>query len=127
MPKPQTWIDRLLDDWGSWKRGENKTGLGFPSAVSWLNERVQGQRSSDDSRGTVDLDILRVDGLMEAKPPLMPKEWIHILCVHHIAPGADKVKYLEIGLHKVRYYERLKSAQTCVEALLLAQKNRHAA
>lgn len=96
-------IEILLGEWGAWKRGENRSALGYPRQSAFQNMRVDGQRRSDPYALLVDDDLQRVDRNINALFP----EARRVITAHYVWPGPVKVKLDRLAISRTGYYDML--------------------
>lgn len=99
-------IEILLGEWGAWKRGENRSALGYPSASAFQNMRVDGQRSPDPDALLVDDDLCKLDREINAIHP----EYRSVLIAHYVRPGPVKSKLDSLRVSRSLYFFRLEFA-----------------
>lgn len=96
-------IEILLGEWGRWKRGENRTGLGYPSRSAFQQMRVDGDRAAEVDVALVDDDVRSVDSLVE----LLHPQARAVLTAHYVRPGAVKTKLDTLRMTRTAYYDCL--------------------
>lgn len=96
-------IEVLLGEWGAWKRGENRSVLGYPSQSAFQNMRVDGQRRADPHALLVDDDLRRLDRSVNALFP----EARRIITAHYVWPGPVREKLARLGASRTNYYDML--------------------
>lgn len=99
-------IEILLGEWGRWKRGENRTGLGYPACSAFQRERVDGGRGVEVMVALVDDDLRRVAEEVETLHP----DYRAILTAHYVAPGPVKTKADRLSTSVRVYYSMLEHA-----------------
>jgi len=99
-------IEILLGEWGAWKRGENRSALGYPSASAFQNMRVDGQRSPDPDALLVDDDLRKVDRQISSLFP----EARSVIVAHYVWIGPVKIKLDRVQMARTRYYDLLDMA-----------------
>ncbi|WP_233236334.1 hypothetical protein [Bordetella sp. LUAb4] len=102
----RTNLENLLSEWGGWKAGHNRTGLGYPRASAFTRMRVDGGHWHQPAVGLADDDLRRVDDAIEA---LHPDARV-VLAAHYIWPGLVKNKADRLQLSRSSYYFRIESA-----------------
>ncbi|MCX5592038.1 hypothetical protein [Alcaligenes endophyticus] len=95
----KTEVEILLGEWGRWKRGENRTGLGYPSS-SAFRERVDGERRSEADTPLSGDDVRQLDRLIGMLHP----EARAVLAAHYIRIGPAKTKMAALRLGRTAYY-----------------------
>lgn len=96
-------IEILLGEWGAWKRGENRSSLGYPDQAAFQRMRVDGQRRADPDVLMVDDDLRRLDvEIYELHP-----DFRSVLRAHYIRPGPVKTKIDDLGISRALYFFRL--------------------
>src|SRR5690606_6040421 len=58
-------IEILLGEWGAWKRGDNRSALGYPDHANFNQMRVDGQRYAEPDVLMVDDDLRRLDRFID--------------------------------------------------------------
>lgn len=96
-------IEILLGEWGRWKRGENRTGLGYPSRSAFQQERVDGSGYLQAECFMVGDDVQRLDELIDFLHP----EARAVVTAHYIRPGSVKTKLDFLRLSRTFYYSIL--------------------
>lgn len=104
--KQRTNIEILLGDWGGWRVGENRGGLGYPSRSAFQAMRVDGQRHADPDVPMVDDDMRRLDALINAMHP----DYKAVLTLQYISPGLVKTKAGRLRVSIRSYYTTLEHA-----------------
>lgn len=99
-------IEILLGEWGRWKRGENRTGLGYPSRSAFQQMRVDGDRGVEVEVALIDDDLRRVADEVE----LLHPDYRAILTAHYVAPGPVKTKADRLSTSVRVYYSTLEHA-----------------
>ena len=99
-------IEILLSDWGAWKRGENRSALGYPEQSAFTAMRVDGQRRSDPDVFLVDDDMRRLDSWVDQ---LFPDAKLAVTA-HYVWPGPVKSKLDRVRMSRTRYYDMLDCA-----------------
>lgn len=99
-------IEILLGEWGRWKRGENRTGLGYPSRSAFQQMRVDGDRGVEVEVALVDDDLRRVAEEVETLHP----DYRAILTAHYVAPGTTQAKAVRLSISMRIYYSTLEHA-----------------
>ena len=103
-------IEILLNEWGAWKRGENRSALGYPGEVAFSRMRVDGQRSADPAAFIVDDDVRQIDDEINRIHP----DYKAIVVAHYIASGPVKVKSHRLNVSTRIYYTTLEHAHRCL-------------
>lgn len=96
-------IEILLGEWGRWKRGENRTGLGYPSRSAFQQMRVDGSRYVWTECFMAEDDVQRLDDLIDFLHP----EARAVVTAHYIRPGPVKKKLELLRLSRTLYYSIL--------------------
>lgn len=99
-------IEILLGEWGAWKRGENRSSLGYPDQAAFQRMRVDGQRRSDPHALLVDDDLMRADQFIGC----MHGDYKAVLTVHYVASGPVKTKAHRLKTSTRIYYTILEHA-----------------
>ncbi|OZI56752.1 hypothetical protein [Bordetella genomosp. 4] len=99
-------IEVLLGEWGAWKRGENRSSLGYPGQSAFQRMRVDGQRRADPYALMVDDDLRKVD---EHIARLFPEAHV-VVVAHYVWPGPVKTKLDRVKATRTRYYDLLEMA-----------------
>ena len=99
-------IEILLGEWGRWKRGENRSVLGYPKKAAFMVMRVDGGTHMDPSEFVSDKEVERLDVEVNAIHP----EYRAILSMHYVRPGAIKEKLERLSISRALYYFRLEFA-----------------
>ena len=99
-------IEILLGEWGRWKRGENRSVLGYPNKAAFMVMRVDGGTHMDPSEFVSDKEVERLDAEVNAIHP----EYRAILSMHYVRPGAIKEKLERLSISRALYYFRLEFA-----------------
>ena len=99
-------IEILLGEWGAWKRGENRSALGYPAQSAFIATRVDGQRTPDPDALLVDDDLRKVDSHINHPFP----EARMIVVAHYVWIGPVKVKLDRVRVTRTRYYDLLDMA-----------------
>lgn len=99
----KTNLEILLGEWGRIQAGKNKSGLGLPSCVAFLNERVQQSNRENIYVLMADDDVRRLDGEIQRMHPDMRV----ILVAQYVWPGIVKCKLHRLKMTKTSYYESL--------------------
>lgn len=99
-------IEILLGEWGAWKRGENRSVLGYPDQSAFNAMRVDGQRRSDPDVLLVDDDLRRLDVYVSR---LFPDVTL-ALTAHYVWPGPVKAKLDRVRMSRTAYYAHLEYA-----------------
>lgn len=99
-------IEILLGEWGAWKRGENRSALGYPSQSAFTAMRVDGQRHYDPDVLLVDDDMRRLDRYVVQ---LFPEARVAVTA-HYVWVGPVRQKMARLGMSKTRYYDMLECA-----------------
>lgn len=99
-------IEILLSEWGAWKRGENRSALGYPSQSAFSAMRVDGQRGAEPDVLLVDDDLRQLDRSVDALFP----EAKRIVTAHYVWTGPVKVKLGKVGMSRTGYYDMLDGA-----------------
>lgn len=99
-------IEILLGEWGRWKRGENRTGLGYPSRSAFQQMRVDGDRGVEVSVALVDDDVRLIDELIELLHPQAKA----VLTAHYVRIGLVKTKRDALKMTRTAYYDCLEFA-----------------
>lgn len=103
-------LEILLGEWGKWKRGENRSTLGYPNASAFVSMRVDGQRRTDPYALLVDDDLRRLDAVVTNAA----QDNCVILTLHYVREGVAKVKQSALRISAREYYRRLLEAQRYV-------------
>lgn len=96
-------IEILLGEWGAWKRGENRSVLGYPDQSAFQQMRVDGSRGADPDVLLVDDDLRRLDAEIHQLHP----DFRAVLIMHYVRPGPVKVKLDTLGVSRALYFFRL--------------------
>lgn len=96
-------IEILLGEWGYWKRGENRSALGYPDSSSFHKMRVDGQRRSDPDAMLVDDDLRQLDRHIFK---LYPEVRV-VIIAHYVWAGPVKAKLERVQLSRTAYYANL--------------------
>lgn len=99
-------IEILLGEWGAWKRGENRSALGYPDRSAFQQMRVDGQRGADPDVQMVDDDMRRLDRWVSS---LFPEAKLAVTA-HYVWPGPVKTKLDRVRMSRTRYYDMLDCA-----------------
>lgn len=99
-------IEILLGEWGAWKRGENRSALGYPDQAAFQRMRVDGQRGADPDVLLVDDDLSRLDNQISALFP----EARRVITAHYVWPGPVKAKLDRLAISRTGYYDMLDGA-----------------
>lgn len=99
-------IEILLGEWGAWKRGENRTSLGYPDQSAFQRMRVDGQRRAEPYALLVDDDLQKLDGHINRLFP----EARTIVVAHYVWLGPVKAKLDRVRASRTRYYDLLEMA-----------------
>ena len=99
-------IEILLGEWGAWKRGENKSSLGYPGSSAFQSMRVDGRRAPDPDALLVDDDLRKLDREVNAIHP----EYRSVLIAHYVRPGPVKTKLDVLRVSRSLYFFRLEFA-----------------
>lgn len=99
-------IEILLGEWGTWKRGENKSALGYPDQAAFQRMRVDGQRRADPDVLLVDDDLRKLDNQISALFP----EARRVITAHYVWPGPVKAKIDRLEISRTCYYDTLDSS-----------------
>ncbi|NYT25379.1 hypothetical protein H0A73_17400 [Alcaligenaceae bacterium] len=96
-------IEILLGEWGAWKRGENRSALGYPDRSAFTVMRVDGMRHTDPDVLLVDDDMRRLDAeIIELHP-----DFRAVITAHYVRPGPVKTKIDDLGISRSLYFFRL--------------------
>jgi len=98
-------IEILLGEWGAWKRGENRSVLGYPEKSAFMVMRVDGQRRSEPDAPMVDDDLRRLDTMIG---DLFP-DARRVMIAHYVWIGVWQDKIKQVGMTKTNYYAYLDS------------------
>jgi len=107
-------IEILLGEWGAWKRGENKLGLGYPDRSAFLRLQVDGLRRLEPYALHVDDELKTLD---EHISLLFPEARL-VIVAHYIWPGSVKHKLKRIRMSRSRYYDTLGVAHKQISHLM---------
>ena len=99
-------IEILLGEWGRWKRGENRSVLGYPKKAAFMVMRVDGGTHMDPSEFVSDKEVERLDEEVNTIHP----EYRAILSIHYVRPGTVKEKLERLSISRALYYFRLEFA-----------------
>lgn len=99
-------IEILLGEWGAWKRGENRSSLGYPGQSAFQRMRVDCERRPDPYALMVDDDLRRVDQIIEG----MHGDYRAVLVAQYVATGPVKVKADRLRTSTRVYYTILEHA-----------------
>jgi len=99
-------IEILLGEWGAWKRGENRTSLGYPDQSAFQRMRVDGQRRADPHALMVDDDLRQLDSHIGY---LFPEARV-VIVAHYVWVGPVKAKLDRVHMTRTRYYDLLDMA-----------------
>src|SRR5690606_526078 len=99
-------IEILLGEWGAWKRGENRSSLGYPDQSAFQRMRVDGQRRADPYALMVDDDLRKLDGHIAHLFP----EARTIVVAHYVWVGPVKAKLERAQVARTRCYDLLDMA-----------------
>jgi len=110
-------IEILLGEWGAWKRGENRSGLGYPDRSSFQCMRVDGLRRVELYDLMVDDDLLDLD---ESINLLFPDARL-VVTAHYVWHGNVKDKLKRARLERSYYYRTLEVAHKQLSHLMGAK------
>lgn len=96
-------IEILLGEWGAWKRGENRSSLGYPAQAAFARMRVDGRRLDAPSVPMADDDLRQIDREIGSIHP----EFRAVLVAHYVHPGPVKAKLDKLGVSRSLYFFRL--------------------
>lgn len=99
-------IEILLGEWGRWKRGENRSVLGYPRKAAFMVMRVDGGNCTAPLGFVSDKEVERLDAEVSAIHP----EYRVTLAAHYIWPGTIKEKLGRLSISRALYYFRLEFA-----------------
>lgn len=99
-------IEILLGEWGAWKRGENRSTLGYPDHANFNQMRVDGQRRAEPDVLMVDDDLRLLDRHIGNLFP----EVRAALTAHYVWIGVVKAKLDRVKMSRTGYYAHLEYA-----------------
>ena len=99
-------IEILLGEWGAWKRGDNRSALGYPDHANFNQMRVDGQRYAEPDVLMVDDDLRRLDRYIDHLFP----EVRAALIAHYVWIGVVKAKLDRVKMSRTGYYAHLEYA-----------------
>ncbi len=107
-------LEILLSEWGAWKRGENRSALGYPDMAAFARMRVDGQRRADPDAFLVDDDVRRLDAAIERLHPDMKL----VVVAHYVWLGPVKQKIERLRIPRTIYYRHYEFAHKTLAAVL---------
>jgi len=99
-------LEILLSEWGAWKRGENRSALGYPDMAAFARMRVDGQRRADPDALLIDDDLMRIDRYVMG---LFPEARL-VITAHYVWSGPVKAKLDRLQVSRTHYYDMLDCA-----------------
>ena len=110
----KTNIEILLGEWGGWRRGENRSHLGYPEQSAFARMRVDGQRHVDPNVFLIDDDLRRVDEAIQKLHPDMRS----VIVAHYVWIGPVKSKTERMRISRTVYYRHYEFAHKSLAAAM---------